>query len=244
MQKPSLKLLTAFGLCIVTSLGNTAFAAPCAPADTKMVGHYYLEGVMEVGSELLLRPDGNFEYALSAGAMDLAAHGCWSRTGERVTLISAKQGGPIDIHPVTTMSNDGTGSPESMIPVPLVDDFSGPSPHDSVTVAVGRIKGTEIHLDFVDGSSVSKVVESGDQVVFTHAKSSAIKRVGIKLSFKGEALRWFDNNEPSRRLFLFSVDTSSLTPQAFPRLELKTSGADRLVIASEEMGQGGTYVRH
>ena len=31
------------------------------PADNAWVGHYYLEGVMEVGSELLLQPDGKFK---------------------------------------------------------------------------------------------------------------------------------------------------------------------------------------
>ena len=38
-------------------------------------GHYVLRGVMEVGSELLLKPDGTFEFALAYGATDYYAKG-------------------------------------------------------------------------------------------------------------------------------------------------------------------------
>jgi hypothetical protein len=40
-------------------------------------GHYYLQNVREVGSELLLRPDGNFEWMLAYGAADYYAKGTW-----------------------------------------------------------------------------------------------------------------------------------------------------------------------
>jgi len=45
---------------------------------------------MEVGSELLLRPDGRFEYMLAYGALDELASGCWSRKGDAVTLTVSK----------------------------------------------------------------------------------------------------------------------------------------------------------
>jgi len=44
-------------------------------------GHYVLQGVREVGSELLLKPDGKFEFMLAYGAADLWAKGsCETRT--------------------------------------------------------------------------------------------------------------------------------------------------------------------
>jgi hypothetical protein len=67
-----------------------AAAAGCAPADASLAGHYYLSGVMEVGSELLLQPDGQFQYVLAYGALDELAEGCWSRAGDRVTLVATK----------------------------------------------------------------------------------------------------------------------------------------------------------
>jgi hypothetical protein len=45
-------------------------SAACARTDPSLAGHYYLQGVMEVGSELLLKADGRFEYMLAYGALD------------------------------------------------------------------------------------------------------------------------------------------------------------------------------
>ena len=67
-----------------------ADAAGCAAADPLLAGHYYLQGVMEVGSELLLKADGRFEYMLAYGALDELASGCWTRNGGAVTLHAEK----------------------------------------------------------------------------------------------------------------------------------------------------------
>ena len=40
-----------------------------------LAGHYYLQNVREVGSELLLKPDGTFDYMLAYGAADYWAKG-------------------------------------------------------------------------------------------------------------------------------------------------------------------------
>jgi hypothetical protein len=53
-----------------------------------VAGHYVLRGVMEVGSELLLKPDGKFEFMLAYGAADYWAKGTWSRDGNAVVLHS------------------------------------------------------------------------------------------------------------------------------------------------------------
>jgi len=54
-----------------------------------VAGHYVLQGVMEVGSELLLKPDGNFEFMLAYGAADYWAKGTWRRDGNAVILQSS-----------------------------------------------------------------------------------------------------------------------------------------------------------
>ena len=51
-------------------------------------GHYVLQGVMEVGSELMLKPDGTFEYMLAYGAADYWAKGTWKKDGNAVILHS------------------------------------------------------------------------------------------------------------------------------------------------------------
>ena len=54
-----------------------------------VAGHYVLHGVMEVGSELLLKSDGSFEYTLAYGAADYWAKGTWRHKDNSVVLNSA-----------------------------------------------------------------------------------------------------------------------------------------------------------
>jgi hypothetical protein len=61
--------------------------AACDPGDPALVGRYFLEGAREVGSELRLYPDGQFEFALAYGALDQYGRGCWSVQGKTVTLL-------------------------------------------------------------------------------------------------------------------------------------------------------------
>lgn len=55
-------------------------------ADQAWGGHYYLNGVMEVGSELLLQPDGKFKWMLAVGALDQYAEGTWWKNGDCIGL--------------------------------------------------------------------------------------------------------------------------------------------------------------
>ena len=68
----------------------TILAALTAQAQDKaLAGHYVLQGVREVGSELELKPDGSFEYMLAYGAADYWAKGTWRQEGNAVILHSA-----------------------------------------------------------------------------------------------------------------------------------------------------------
>ncbi len=55
-------------------------------ADQAWGGHYYLNGVMEVGSELLLQSDGKFKWMLAYGALDQYAEGTWWKNGNCIGL--------------------------------------------------------------------------------------------------------------------------------------------------------------
>lgn len=63
-------------------------AADAGTPDPAYVGHYYLSGVMETGSELLLRADGKYEWYISYGAVDRYSKGRWGRRGKRVLLVA------------------------------------------------------------------------------------------------------------------------------------------------------------
>lgn len=81
--------LLALMMTACTGLASERTPAPALPehaAAAPVVGHYYLDGIMETGSELLLRSDGRFQWMMSYGALDMYAEGRWSRKGDRVVL--------------------------------------------------------------------------------------------------------------------------------------------------------------
>jgi hypothetical protein len=64
--------------------------APAAPP----AGRYRLAGVHDAASELILYPDGRFEYALAYGALDEQAKGRWTRDGDTVRLTTVPKPKP------------------------------------------------------------------------------------------------------------------------------------------------------
>ncbi len=55
---------------VKTALVSIMALAMLTARGEELAGHYILQGVMEVGSELLLKSDGSFEYMLAYGAAD------------------------------------------------------------------------------------------------------------------------------------------------------------------------------
>jgi hypothetical protein len=84
-----MRLRFACALAGVLAAGATGAADACQPGDARLAGHYYLNGVMEVGSELLLKKNGSFEFGLAYGANDQYGKGCWVRRGSIVEVIPA-----------------------------------------------------------------------------------------------------------------------------------------------------------
>jgi hypothetical protein len=61
---------------------------PAAPATRESLAGTYDGGQMEVGAQLLLKPDGHFQYELAYGALDEAAEGTWELKGNAVLLTT------------------------------------------------------------------------------------------------------------------------------------------------------------
>jgi hypothetical protein len=87
------------GIGVLLAAGTAPAAKPDCPASAEcradpgaaapqsdFSGHYYLHGIHEVGSELLLRADGTYEWFLAYGAMDQQSEGHWQREGDAITL--------------------------------------------------------------------------------------------------------------------------------------------------------------
>ncbi len=93
-----MRTICAGTLCGVLLLGAAGAANACQAGDARLAGHYYLNGVMEVGSELLLRKDGSFEFMLAYGANDQYGKGCWVKKGSTVEVIPAGRGSASTHH--------------------------------------------------------------------------------------------------------------------------------------------------
>jgi hypothetical protein len=76
--------VNVLALLLINLLAMLGWGA--APAN--LAGHYVLENAHEMGSELLLKPDGQFQYMLAYGAADYTAMGKWHVVGETVVLDS------------------------------------------------------------------------------------------------------------------------------------------------------------
>jgi hypothetical protein len=59
-----------------------------APATRESLAGTYDGGQMEVAAQLLLKPDGHFQYELAYGALDEAAEGTWEFKGNAVLLTT------------------------------------------------------------------------------------------------------------------------------------------------------------
>ncbi|HYV93424.1 MAG TPA: hypothetical protein VE978_16750 [Chitinophagales bacterium] len=79
-----MKLQTLFLFTIIISILKT----DAQISDTAIAGEYYLEGVMEVGSGFLLKPDHTFQIFFSYGSLDKAGTGTWTVKDSTVILNS------------------------------------------------------------------------------------------------------------------------------------------------------------
>jgi hypothetical protein len=219
-----------------------ASAARCGPADPALAGHYYLDGE-EIGSELLLRADGRFEYLLAYGAADARAQGCWRRSDRQVVLETLANPGS-GLRLLKRASVDGSASPESLRPVPWTDRDEG-AVGDTVVVAVGHAPDeASAWVEYADGRQVAQRIDAGGRARFARTGMPPVRRVGVGLAGAAVPVQWFDNEEAGRRLFLIDTDAADRRTglAAFRRMELEVTGPGRL---SAHLGQGvtGRYER-
>jgi hypothetical protein len=74
---------------IVAALLFCGAACRSIAADSSdLTGHYYLNGVREVGSELILHRDGRYQWMLAYGAADFFSEGVWRREAGQVVLLA------------------------------------------------------------------------------------------------------------------------------------------------------------
>jgi hypothetical protein len=79
----------AFALLLTLAITGAAQTPPPQTAPTRAsIAGTYDGGQMEVGAQLLLKPDGHFQYELAYGALDEAAEGTWELKDNAVLLTT------------------------------------------------------------------------------------------------------------------------------------------------------------
>lgn len=219
----------AFAAGLAMSTGAAA-----GPADG-LAGHYYLEGgPSEVGSELQLRENGTFEWALMYGAVDQGARGTWAKKDDRVVLTPARPEEPVfrvfgegDYHKTKPVE------PGRWIAIVGV-------PH------VGPVAQVEVHFEARSGKTASAVSKPNGDAIVEMPASETWARAGLRRAGSTAPLQWFsiDAGRAQSRLVGFALtNVESLQQAPFATLVLRME-SDGLVVDDADSGLRGTYARH
>jgi hypothetical protein len=114
-------------------------------AQASPVGHYRLQHQMETASELELKADGSFEYALEQGALDEYASGRWRRDGARLLLTTQPK-------PVPPLFSAGTATHSDAAPLAL--HVTSPDGHG--------MAGIDFKVTFATGAPIVDYTHSDD----------------------------------------------------------------------------------
>ncbi len=165
-------------------------------------GHYYLQNLREVGSEMLLRANGTFEWMLAYGAADYSSKGTWKAQGDSVILTSTTS---------TTAPFKLLNSKPSSIPAIIVH-LQGPN---------GRaVPNIDIELATAKGPLKARTDSSGD-AEFPKTSPAESATFGIRVyEFRSEPLKI----NPAHNEFTFEINGEAITQVIFKDERLDSKG--------------------
>jgi hypothetical protein len=186
------------------------------------IGHYYLQGMREVGSELILGPDGRFQYMLAYGAYDEFATGTWKVEGRKVSLNSEGK----DIPPTFTLKSSES-HPDKSISVQVVDKN-------------GRgLAGIDVIVDVGSATALSGYTQTyGLQL---ELKENVVPRaIGLGIRMYNLQPQWVKIADNRHNHFVFQFDPGDLGQVKFHDTALEWDN-DTLIM--ERNGKRMRYVK-
>jgi hypothetical protein len=169
-----------------------------------VAGHYVLTGAMEMGSELLLKPDGTFEFAFAYGATDYSASGKWRQLGDSVILDTT----PSDAKPFRLTGSSAQNAKGLTVSVKGADG----SPVPNLNVAVKTSSGYVAARTDGDGAAAFPQVQSA---------TAAMISVPVYQINAGP----FPLN-PAHNNFNFEINGEAITTVPFQGEVLRITGRD------------------
>jgi hypothetical protein len=182
-------------------------------------GHYYLEGVHEVGSELLLMPDGRFQYFLAYGAYDENATGDWRVDGDQIILNTSGRYTP----PSFTLKQSSI-KPEQPLTILVKDRNERGIPGIDVLVDYGGAK-PEIGYTQYYGWRAPRT-------------SSIPKAIGLGIKMYDIQPQWFKVGSTSHNHYVFIFDPGDMGKVLFRNTPLHVDGGALI------MERGGRTMRY
>lgn len=220
-------------LCLAFAL-IAPLAAAAAP-DKGLAGHYYLEGgPTEVGSELLLKDSGQFEWALMYGADDLMAQGTWKQTGTRIDLTAAPA------------------------PAPVFRNFAAEDYHRTKPAEPGRwialvgvphvapVADIEVRFEARSGKTADAVSQPNGDAIVEMPAGEVWTRTGLRRAGSQGDWQWLPvppERAPTRLAGFALTNIAAVQRAPFKSMTLRIE-KDGLVVDDEEMVLSGRYTRH
>ncbi len=197
-------------------------AALCSALDMQtIVGHYYLRGVHEMGSELLLKPDGHFEYFLAYGAYDENAAGDWRLNGNGIILNTS--GGYTEPRFILKQNLNKPGQPLTI----RVEDQNGRGiPGIDVLVDYGGAKPERGYTQYY-----------GWQARHPDLKPQAI---GLGVMMYNLQPKWFNVADKSTNYYVFTFNSGDLGKVLFRNELLRW---DNGALIMERWGRKMRYIK-
>jgi hypothetical protein len=186
-----------------------------APAPPAVAGHYVLENAHEMGSDLVLKPDGQFDYTMTHGAADYRATGKWHIAGETVVLNSKL----VEGTPFKLLRSADLRSPDLRVWVTGLNGKAVANLDVTMTAAEGESKARTdrdgmalfpgvsnpksvvIHVPVYDKDSSAIAVNSSHTDFYIELNGDALATVpfrGEVLKINGDALEmlYWDKTKP------------------------------------------------
>ncbi|RQO54737.1 hypothetical protein DBR47_21960 [Paucibacter sp. KBW04] len=239
--KTKASLLNALAALLILSSGssqaqNTAnqsatLKPKAAEPAAEWVGHYYLKGQMEMGSELLLRADGSFAWMISYGAMDQQAQGRWTLKDQTITLTSAK---PSQAPKFRLFEEDELRIRKPAAEGTWVAIVGKPQ--------VGPAANMEVMFQARSGKTATAVTDRRGDATVAMAADEAWVRVGLRPKGQQSDWQWLDvpAQRAQARIAAFAIDDERyIIPVGFERMELRPVGPKTL--RTESLGFPMTY---
>ncbi|AMC35010.1 hypothetical protein [Janthinobacterium sp. B9-8] len=219
------KIITAL---LITCLNSAVFAEVKNTKD--LPGHYYLQGVREVGSELLLGKDGQFQWMMSYGAVDQYAQGTWLVDKGNVLLVST----PAAENPSFRLFTEDemrirkpakAGTWVAIVGIPQV----GPTP------------GVAVKFESKTGKTLTAISDANGDAIVDMPDSEEWMRAGLRGAKSKSDWQWFAipaERKKDRIAAFANSDESQARPATFEKLQLKIEEKGLRISDQEAMPRG------